>query len=365
MTKATALLVLILFTMNPAPAVFSAQRARKPSSRTASNELRARIEQIAAAARGRVGASVLLIETGETISHNVAGRFPMQSVYKLPIAMAALARVDAGALKLDQRVRVETAEYVGANQRSPLRDEHPNGAEVSVGELLRLAVSESDGTASDVLLRLVGGAGEVMKYLRSLGVRGVIVRDTEREIGRDRAVQYRNWATPASAVNLLRALHEGRGLSQQSRTLLLRLMTETPTGLKRIKGRLPAGTPVAHKTGTSGTRDGVTAATNDIGIISLPDGRHLSVAVFVADARADQATREDVIARIAEAAWRWAGNDAGGDAMPDLRLQSLAYYLVSPCRDCSTTSRRVFVRCSQTRVRCSCEETSEWQAPTR
>lgn len=307
MIKAIALLVTITFTMNSAPAVFSSRRIPKRSSRTAPDKLRAQIARIAADARGRVGASVLLIETGETVSINGDARFPMQSVYKLPIGMAALARVDAGALTLEQRVRVEPAEFVHPGQRSPLRDANPNGAEVSVGELLRLAVSESDGTASDVLLRLAGGAPAVMKYLRGLGVNGVIVRDTEREIGRDPAVQYRNWATPAAAVGLLRALHEKRGLSEESRALLLRLMIETPTGLKRIKGRLPAGTVVAHKTGTSGTRDGVTAATNDIGIVTLPDGRHLAVAVFVADARADQATREDVIAQIAQAAWEWGG----------------------------------------------------------
>ena len=307
MIKAIALLITILFTMNSAAVVFAAQRAARPSPRVASNRLSAQIGRIGRNARGRVGASVLLIETGEMISHNASARFPMQSVYKLPIGMAALDRVDKGVLALEQRVRVEPAEFVHPGQRSPLRDANPRGAEVSVGELLRLAVSESDGTASDVLLRLAGGAPGVMKYLRGLGVDGVVVRDTEREIGRDSATQYRNWATPAAAVSLLRALHKGRGLTEGSRALLLRLMTETPTGLKRIKGRLPAGTLVAHKTGTSGTRNGVTAATNDIGIITLPDGRHLAVAVFVADARADQETREDVIARIALAAWEWAG----------------------------------------------------------
>jgi beta-lactamase class A len=65
---------------------------------------------------------------------------------------------------------------------------------------------------------------------------------------------------------------------------------------------LPAGTVVAHKTGSSGTHDGVTAATNDIGLITLPDGRKLAVAVFVTDARADSATRDKVIAQIAAAA---------------------------------------------------------------
>jgi beta-lactamase class A len=73
--------------------------------------------------------------------------------------------------------------------------------------------------------------------------------------------------------------------------------------MNRLKGMLPAGTPVAHKTGTGGTRDGVTSATNDVGIITLPNGKHIAIAAFVGDSRADEKTREAVIARAAKAAW--------------------------------------------------------------
>ena len=85
-------------------------------------------------------------------------------------------------------------------------------------------------------------------------------------------------------------------------------MTESIPGAKRLKGQLPAGTVVAHKTGTGGTRDGITSATNDIGIITLPNGMHLAVAVFVSDSSADEPTRESVIGRIAKAAWDWASS---------------------------------------------------------
>jgi beta-lactamase class A len=85
--------------------------------------------------------------------------------------------------------------------------------------------------------------------------------------------------------------------------LLVKLMTEAIPGAKRLKGELPAGTVVAHKTGTGGTRNGITSATNDIGITTLPNGAHLAVAVFVSDSLADETTRESVIARIAKAAW--------------------------------------------------------------
>jgi beta-lactamase class A len=224
----------------------------------------------------------------------------MQSVYKFPIAMAVLAQVDRGKLKLDQKIRVEASDVL---QGSRILDEKSQGREFSLAELLKYMVSESDNTASDVLLRQVGEPRIVTEYLRGLGVNNIVVANTEKELGQDTAVQYRNYATPDAAVVLLRAFHEGKGLSKSSQALLLQLMTETTTGPKRIKGLLPDGTVVAHKTGTSSTVNGVTAATNDVGLVTLPNGRHMAIAVFVSDSGANDAVREEVIAKVAKAAW--------------------------------------------------------------
>ncbi len=265
------------------------------------NELRDRIEQISQAAQGQVGGTATVLETGESVSLSGGQRFPMQSVYKFPIAMAVLAQVDQGKLQLDQKVHVEASDIV---QDSQILDENSQGMEFSLSELLQYMVSKSDSTACDRLLRLIGGPEVVMEYLRSLGVNDIIVANTENEQqGQDSTLQYRNYATPDAAVNLLRALHEGEGLSKSSQALLLQWMIETTTGPKRIKGLLPDGTVVAHKTGTSRTVDGITAATNDVGLVSLPNGRHLAIAVFVSDSRANNATREEVIAKVAKAAW--------------------------------------------------------------
>jgi beta-lactamase class A len=106
-------------------------------------------------------------------------------------------------------------------------------------------------------------------------------------------------------LELLRVFHRGAGLSPASRDLLLRLMQESVPGAQRIKGLLPQGTLVAHKTGTSGTVNGVTAATNDVGIVTLPDGRHMAVVVFVSDSKGTLAAREGVIARMARAGYAY------------------------------------------------------------
>jgi beta-lactamase class A len=282
------------------------RRRKKESSQSQKlrdQELQNQLQQIASGAKGRVGMSAVVLETEETVSLNAHDHFPMQSVYKLPIGMAVMKQVDARKITLDQKVPVTKSDFVRRGQNSPIRDKYPNGTELSVGDLLRFAISESDGTASDVLMKLAGGPGVVQAYLTELKITDMTVLNTEKEIGQDWQTQYRNWASPEAAVALLRALHERQGLSESSQTLLLKLMSESTPGTKRLKGLLPAGTVVAHKTGTSGTEKGITAATNDIGIITLPNGRHLAIAVFVSDSPADEATREGVIAKVTKAVW--------------------------------------------------------------
>src|SRR5436190_10480697 len=135
--------------------------------------------RIAADAHGHTGAAAMLIETRQSASVHGTDRFPMQSVYKFPIAMAVLHDVDRGLLRLDQIVRVPRAELVPPALHSPIRDRHPDGTSLTLRELLRYAVSESDGTASDVLLRLAAGGARVTEYLRDRGVRGGMVATTE------------------------------------------------------------------------------------------------------------------------------------------------------------------------------------------
>jgi len=272
---------------------------------SSTNQLERAFDEIIRTVPGRVGVAATVLETGEAVAVNGNEKFPMQSVYKVPIGMTVLHNVDQKKLTLQQKVQVRKGDFVGRQQHSPVRDQNPNGTRISVAELLRLMISQSDGTATDVLLRLVGGPKAVAEFLREINVKDVTVLSTEKQIGHDNAEQYRNWSSPVGATILLRAVHEGRGLSRENQKLLLRLMTDTPTGLNRLKGQLPQDALVAHKTGSSNTIKGMTAATNDIGIIRLPNGKHLAIAVFVSDSSADQATREGAIARIALAAWNY------------------------------------------------------------
>jgi beta-lactamase class A len=188
---------------------------------------------------------------------------------------------------------------------SPMLDDHPEGdIELPLRELLRYTVALSDNNGCDVLFRLLGGPAAVHTYIRNLGISDVAIAATEEEMHREWSVQFTNWSTPSSAVLLLGMFRRGELLSAESRRFLWDTMVKTSTGPDRIRGGLPAGTVVANKTGTSGhNEDGISAATNDIGIVTLPDGRELVIAVFVTESREPHEVNERIIADVARAAW--------------------------------------------------------------
>jgi beta-lactamase class A len=244
--------------------------------------------------------------------HNHA---PMQSMFKYPLALTVLHLADTGKLFPDQRsgepVNVTLDRMVRflpedriPNAYSPLQDRYPNAnVDVPLRELIQLAAGESDNGATETLLRIIGGPSVVQSYIHSLGITAFQLIDSEHDLDRDESLQYRDWIEPAAAVQLLQRLIHNPPLSPVPNGLLVKTLTASVTGPNRLRAGLPAGTLLAHKTGSSATHGGITAATNDIGLITLPDGRKLAIAVLVTDSRADEATREGVIAHIARAAY--------------------------------------------------------------
>lgn len=231
----------------------------------------------------------------------------MQSVYKLPIAIAVLHRVEERKLELDRAVKVTEDDMIPAAGYSPLRDAHPRGGDFTIENLLHRAIVESDGSASDVLLRVLGGTRAVRRYMKQAAIHHIHVVDTEAKLVEDRMAQYDDYAEPEGMVELLARLQQGKLLNPENTARLLGWMREAPFGATRIRAKLPPGTVVSDKTGSSGTYDGVTPATNDVGLITLPDGNHMAIAIFLSDAKADATTRNRVIAQIAREAWEcWA-----------------------------------------------------------
>ncbi len=274
------------------------------ASAFAQTPLQQKIHRIATAAKGKVSVSCSLPQSSLTCDLAPHSRPPMQSVFKLPLALTVLHQVESKSLSLDQSIRFLPSDRFIPRTHSPLQDQYPEGnADIPLRELLRLAVSQSDNVAGDILVRVIGGPQVVDQYIASLGVRGFHMEDDEHSLHRDESAQYRNWLQPAGAVELLRRIADNPPLSAEHAQLLLQWMKDSPTGAHRITAGLPSGTVLAHKTGSSGTHNGLTPATNDIGLIFLPDGRRLALAVFVSDSKADEATRDAVIAHIARAVY--------------------------------------------------------------
>jgi len=273
----------------------------------AQHRLLPQIQQAVASIHAQIGVSAIIIETGDTINFHQEQRFPMQSTYKFPIAMAILHLVDQGKFTLQQKINIDRSEIIPRGA-SLIREKYPQGTSLSLDELLRLNVSESDGTACDVLIRLAGGTQKIQEYVNSIGIKDMRITTTEMVQVSDDWTQYQNWSTPNAMTGLLKTFYSGNVLSEKSQHKLIEWMIGSVPGNKRLKGSLPANAIVAHKPGTSGTFSGLTRATNDVGIITLPDGNHLAISVFVSDAYGTSMEREGVIAKITRIIWDYAGS---------------------------------------------------------
>jgi beta-lactamase class A len=268
-----------------------------------STALRNTIAQIAKESKSKVGVSILNIETGDTLSLSGRDHFPMQSVMKYPIAITVLREIDKGRFSIDQSIHINKSDYY--DTYSPLKDKYPEGnVDISIKELLSYMVSLSDNVACDVLLKTLGGPDKVSTYMHSAGIKNIAIVASEYQMAQTWDVQFNNWVQPSEMIHLLKTSFKSDFLSPASHAYLWKILQETSTGPKQIKGLLPAGTVVYHKTGRSGTNaQGISAATNDVGIITLPNGNHLAIAIFVCNSPADMPTRESVIARIAKSAY--------------------------------------------------------------
>lgn len=275
--------------------------------------------------QGRLGVAFRLVETGESGAVAGAERFPMASTYKVAIAGTLLSLVDKGQMRLDRMVPVTQNDV---DQTGEVGDRliHP-GVSLSVANLMELMLTQSNNTATDKMLALAGGPAAVTAWLRANGItelqvdrsvndllndfysvpagspfmktmlaRGLSDAELEKSAYSANAAfekDPRDTAAPAAMVDLLGKLLASPLLKPESRDFLRGVMERCETGQARIKGILPAGTTVAHKTGTIG------GTINDVGMITLPGNRgHLLIAVYTKSSSLPAAQRERAIAEI-------------------------------------------------------------------
>lgn len=294
----------------------------------------------AAARPGVLGIGLTNLESGETFVFNGDRRFPMQSVFKLPLAAAVFAEMDAGRAEPDEPFLLQENQL--SPGVSPIADAWPGWRDYSLQALLEATVVESDNTAADVLMKRIGGPGAVTAWLTARRVPEVRVDRYERELqsevygmpsfrpawlqdgGFQRAREAvaaparlaamqaymrdpRDTATPRGMLEFLQMLDRQELVSPSNTTRLRQLMTRTTRGGGRIAAGLPAGAVVAHRPGTAGVDQGLSVAHNDVGLITLADRRSYALAVFLSGSTLGEAGRDRIIAEVTRAAVRAAG----------------------------------------------------------
>jgi len=293
------------------------------------------VSEIAARARpGLLGVGMMNLESGESYVFNAEHRFPMQSVFKMLLGAAALAEVDAKRLALSEVITLD--DMALSPPWSPIAQAYPARRDYTASELLTAAVTDSDNTAADVLMKRIGGPGAVTAWLAEKRMKDIRVDRYERELQPDvygmasfrpawktdaafgqahdavppaarmaamRAYMAdpRDTATPRGMLVFLQALDRGDLISPASTKLLLTLMSRTPRGAGRIRAGLPKSAFLAHKPGTSGFDQGLSTAHNDVGIFTLADKRAYALAVFLSGATVEEAARDAIIAQVAAA----------------------------------------------------------------
>jgi len=269
--------------------------------------LRNKIEHIISDKNAVVGVSIIGNNGKDTLSLHGDRRFPMQSVFKFHIALAVLSEIDKGNLSLDQKIKVGKDEFLPEDFWSPLRDENPNGGTFTIEKLIQYSVSNSDNTACDVLIRLIGTPKTVEKYIKTSGIDDIQITFNEEDMQAKWENMFQNWTTPKAASETLKLFFENKNslLSKSSYDFFWKTNRETTTGKNRIRGLLPAETIVAHKTGWSGTNKetGITAAVNNIGIVFMPHDKYFIISVFVSESKENFDTNEKIIAEIAKATY--------------------------------------------------------------
>jgi beta-lactamase class A len=293
--------------------------------------LTARLEHIINSSYGQVGVALVQVESGTKLSIHGDQRFPMASVYKLPIAVEALTQVSEGTLEMSRQVTLGPGDIRAC---CTLSRRYPRGGvTLTLGDLLELMMIESDNSAADAVLKLVGGPAVVQRRLRERGFNAINVNRYDAQISLDmtgvrEAVTDAQWtlelqrrliaevtptdlraararytsdprdtATPDDFAALLVRLQRGDLLPWPYGEQLIERMSHARTGPGRLKARLPPDTIVAHKTGTTDV------VINDVGIITLPENRgHLVLAVFVMNGGLVSAM-QTAIAEIAAAAY--------------------------------------------------------------
>jgi beta-lactamase class A len=238
---------------------------------------------------GRLGVAILDSASGRRINHRGEERFPMLSTFKWLAAALVLARVDRGEEWLDRRIPYTADDLV---VHSPATQRHVD-AGMTLAELSEAAITLSDNTAGNLLLRSFGGPPALTAFARTLGDRYSRLDRWEPELNVVPPGDLRDTTTPAAMLVAMREALLGDALSPASRAQLADWLVANRTGDARLRAGMPADWRIGDKTGTNG--DGVA---NDVAIAWPPGRAPLLVAAYYDAPDASAGQRDTVLAEV-------------------------------------------------------------------
>lgn len=257
--------------------------AASPATAPIAGQLR----QLEVKSGGRLGVAIFDTHTGQAYAYRGDERFPMCSTFKLLAAALVLKRVDQGKEQLTRRVRYKVADLVSY---SPATEHHTGDSGMTMAELCEAAITLSDNTAANLLLRSFGGPAQLTAYVRSAGDKMTRLDRIEPDLNQAIPGDPRDTTTPNAMVSSLREILLGKNLSASSRQQLTDWLLANKTGDKRLRALLPAGWRVADKTGT-----GDHGTANDIGMLLPPGRAPLLVASYLTESSASSAVARDAV----------------------------------------------------------------------
>lgn len=244
----------------------------------------------------------VITDRHDTICINNNIRYPMNSVMKLYQAMAVADVMQRQGHRLDSLIDV-SRETLEEDTYSPMLTQYPRGDfRISVADLLKYSLQQSDNNACDIMFHHIVDVTETDRYIRGLGLNGFAISASEADMHSDTTRTHDNWNYPLTAAMLINRLFTERIYADEYQQFLVNTLNGCTTGGNRLaKPLLPTNAVIGHKTGTGfEAADGRPQGINDVGFISLPNGRSYSIAVFVKSSRYDMAGTERLIAEVSE-----------------------------------------------------------------
>ena len=293
--------------------------------RLAPASLRDRVAALGRAFNGNAGISVVSLKDGWQVDYNATTLFPQQSCSKLWVAITAMDAVDRGRVSLNDRVTLGRDDLTLFHQPISAKVLGNGGHTTTLGTLLFTAITESDNTANDKLMRSVGGPQAVRDMIAAKGLGSIRFYEGERALQSRiagliwsqsysvgdafykargalpmsiRKASFERYvadpydgAAPHSVALSLARLKRGELLSASSTQRLLNTMASTKTGALRVRAALKPGWKWSHKTGTGQDFQGRIGGINDIGILTAPDGTSYTMAIMTVPNKADGAAQ--------------------------------------------------------------------------